>query len=530
MKKLTTLLSVCVLLSWCAAPSFADAVISFSAGPATVQRGGQALEAKKGMALAENDAVITQDNARVALLVDGTSRVWVAPRSHMEIASLAQGSVWKLLAGKIRAQVKLLSGKKFRVNTPVSVCSVRGTFWYVGHSEGKTEVAVTEGAVNVTDQGGGDGVDVLANQMNEVRQTGITAPREMTSAERAALENEWANFESQGQGGGGGSGQQQQQQTENNEQREQREQIASLRAELNDIVNQVKTELNSNRDRNNELKDTDFATARTLRDVHGNLVRVEQHLLRPNDSTLQFLNITKRSEYTYSNRQGWNFSVPTGSRLDIMDVTVTMNMSLPNQVVEWPAYIAAKGDDMHPDRVTVRMSNQADEVRMEGTWTAKGGRDEKGNVLKDDEVVFNSYINGWLVDPNYTKPGDTDLNFPTDGAEPTDLYAWTISKELRLTKNGQADKYVRLYSEGYAINNEGSILTLNGLLKSGKDPMTILRESAVEQIVFCRETDAAKTDFFQKGNLDLVYTPDLIISIATKLATQIDDLTSESDK
>lgn len=524
MKKITTFLSLCVLLAWCTVPSFADAVISFSAGTASIQRGGQSLAAEKGMALAENDAVVTQDNARVALLVDGTSRVWVAPRSHMEISSLAQGSVWKLLAGKIRAQVKLLGGQKFRVNTPVSVCSVRGTD-LINSSDGS--LTVLHGTVDFSDAAESVHVPVTDNQTSGIGAGGIMAPRELTPQERNGIDQEWGNFETPGQGSGGGTQEQPKQKAENDESREQ---IAALRAELNDIVAQVKTDLSANRERNNELKDTDFATARTLRDVHGNLVRVEQHLLRPDNSTLQFLNITKRSDYIYSNRQGWNFTVPSGSRLDIMDVTVTMNMTLPNQVTEWPSYISAKGDDLHPQNVIVRMTNQADEVRMEGNWKLKGQQDEKGNPLNDDSLVFNSYINGWKVDPNYTKPGDKDQTFPRDGEEPTDLYAWSISKEMRLTKSGQADKYVNLYSEGYAINNDGHILTLDGLLKSGKDPMSILRESAVEQIVFCRESNTAKTDFFQKGNLDLVYTPDLIISIATKLATQVDDLTKSDDK
>jgi hypothetical protein len=280
----------------------------------------------------------------------------------------------------------------------------------------------------------------------------------------------------------------------------------------------------------NEIKESDLSAGRTLRDVHGNLVRVEQHLLRPDNQSTQLLNLTKRSDYTYTDRAGWGFAVPSGSRLDVMDVTIKMNMPLPEQISEWPGYMSDKGDTMHPQEVKVSMSNQSDTIEMSGTWRLQGDLDEKGKTLSEDRLVFNSFINGWKVDPTYDAGQDPAALFPDgeniDGHDKDELWGRGISPQIKIVKEGNPDRFIRMYTEAYVINNDGKMLNLNDFTSTSENPFTVLKQVAGEQIIFCRNLDG--TDFLMRGNLDLVYTPDLVISVAEKLATELGDLTKES--
>ena len=505
---------------------YADVKISFLSGPASVYKNQQWSDAAVGMSLATQDKIKTSPESKAVLVVDNTTRVWVSKNSEMEVSSLGEESTLGLLMGKLRAKVKLLAGRKFRVKTPVCVASVRGTEFAIS-SEGQLDVI--EGRVEFADLGLEQAVEVTEGQRGTLDAGGKPASREMTNEEKQQVSQEWDGFE-------------QQQGSNSGEQPEPGLDTAKLRQEIHDVVNDVKTDIGTTRELTNEIKESDMSAGRTLRDVHGNLVRVEQHLLRPDNQTLQMLNLTKRSDYTYKDNRnlGWGYHGPTGSRLDIMEVTIKMNMPLPEQITEWPSYISSKGDDMHPQTVEVKMSNKTDnnELRFSGEWKPKGylppGEDYP---LKDDELVFDSYINGYMVDKTY-KP-ENNLALPdslrnghnADGHDNGELWGWAISPQIRLLdKNGNPVEYVQLLTESYVINNDGKVLNLNDFTNSSENPFVLFKQVAGEQIVFCRKTSDNTDFFYNRGNLDLVVTPDLIVSVAEKLASQAGELNKDSNK
>jgi hypothetical protein len=502
-----------------AAPLYADVRLSYLSGAVSLYHNNAWAPAQKGISLAEKDIVKTEANSRAVLQMDNGTRIWVGQNARMAITSAGNDNFFSLLAGKIRAKVKLLIGQKFQVRSPVAVASVRGTE-FVMSSE--NELVVLEGTVDFWDREFKVRVEVGSGQIGVFTQAGTPEPpRNLTPGELQNINGEWQGFGS-GQGGqdqNDGSGSQQQGQGAKDDLKSQNDE---LRREMHDIVGQVQTDLQVTRELTNEIKESDMSAGRTLRDVHGNLVRVEQHLLRPDSQTLEFLNLTKRSDYRY--KGFWTYSGPAGSRLDVMDVKMKMNMSLPEQITEWPGYIASKGDDMHPEEVSVNISNQEDSIEMHGVWTEAGGKDEKGNILNDDEMVFNSYINGYLVDPTYDPGG----GISRDKDNSDDLWTWDVSPEMRLlNKDGSVHDYVKLRTESYAINNSGTILNLKNFTSTSENPFTLLKEVAAEQIIFCGKRDG--TSFFTRGNLDLVFTPDLAIAIAEKLATQVGDISKSGN-
>lgn len=526
---------ICALILFAMSSALgADVKIATFSGSVSVYHDGGWREPATGMILSADDKIKTSENSRAMLLVNDTSRVWLSPGTELSVGDIDRENTFHLLAGKIRSKVTSLSGKKFRVQMPVSVASVRGTFWsnIVG-SGGNESTRVLEGTVDVSLPSGqsfmvgpGQALDVAGLLVPPA------APRDMTPEEKTDLDREVQQDESPA-----GDGQEQEQQRPGEKKKGGRgQQTLDLRNEMRLIVGDVKGGISLARELTNEMKESDFSAGRTLRDVHGNVVRVEQHLLRPDDRTFQLLNLTKRSEYVYSDRQGWvgqyfGTAPDNKPRLDVLDVRITMNMALPDDLTAWPSFISAKGDDIHPQSVNVMLTNEKDKIEYEGNWKLKGDMNERDELLTEDKLVFNTYINDYMVDPTYDSvlPGQ---RFPEDGQEPEDIYTWDISPDIKLISdrgNGSDYEFVRMYTEFYGINNNGGILRLSDFTSSSDDPFTLLKQVAGEQIVFCRDSTDPTRSFFEGGNLDLVYTPDIALVTAQKLAGQIGNLTGSGN-
>lgn len=501
----------------------ADVRIASVYGNVSVFHNAQWQPASAGMELGEKDVVKTLPDSRASLLVNEATFVWVSRNSQVEVSSLDKGSVFTLLLGRLRAKVRNLQGSKFQIKTPVSVASVRGTDFAV---DAAGILNVFEGHVDFSDLNLAQIVEVVAGQINEMRAGQPGATRAMTPEEQAAAALEWSGF-SGDPTKQGTSGDDKKKETKNDAKND----ITQMRQELHDIVNGLKTDINTTRETTNEVKEADLASGRTLRDVNGNVVRVEQQLLRPDAASIQLINLTKRSNYTYTDRQGWVRSwgetIPSTSRLDVAMVQVNMNMALPSQLTDWPAFIQSKGDALHPQTVSMKMTNQTDTIENDGIWKLKGQPDSKGKPLQDDGMVFDSYINGWKVDQAYNGTGEIDRN----GSANNDLWAWTVSPDVKVDKNG-VTKYLRLYTEAYVINNNGNIVNLADITNSSENPFSFFKTLAAEDIIFAREITNQSTGstirFFTGSNIDLVITPDIVISVAEKLVSQTNNLQTDN--
>ncbi|MCX5781355.1 MAG: FecR family protein [Elusimicrobia bacterium] len=512
MRKVIIIFSLFIFSS----PLFAGPKISFISGDVSLYHTDAWVKASTSTVLSLKDKIKTASNSRAIIVLDNLTQVWVNENSELSVASLGQESFFDLLAGKIRAKVKLNANEKFRVKTPVSVASVRGTDFILTF-EGI--LAVLEGKVEFSDAFFKQVVEVLKDQFGSLDDQGkMKDPKNMTPEEKAKLEEEWKLFIEYTKA-----------KTEQAEASD--KEAENLRKEIYKIISEVKNDIRLTRELMNEIKESDFSAGRTLRDVHGNLVRVEQHLIRPDSNTLQVLNLTKRTEYRYVDHGGMGvtYNGPVGSRLDVMDCTMKMNMPLPEQLSEWPGYIASKGDDIHPSRVSVKFTNVVDTIEMKGQWQNKGYVTQEGKTLEEDGLVFTHYVNNWQVDDSY-KAEDQDAvrknNTKQDGHDAGYLWEWNISRDQKIIdpNNSSNFKYINFYEESYCINNSGNIMSLNSFANSSENPFTLLKQIAGEQIVFCRERNG--NDFLKKGNIDLVYIPDVIVAVALQIATSADSFRS----
>ncbi|MEW5995665.1 MAG: hypothetical protein AB1744_14900 [Candidatus Zixiibacteriota bacterium] len=313
------------------------------------------------------------------------------------------------------------------------------------------------------------------------------------------------------------------------------QEIKELRREMNRIAVDIKTDVATVRDLTNELREGDFAAGRSLRDYHGNLVRVEQMLIRPNPNTFQLFNICKRDTYVYRGYFTEYQNYTTGPRVDLAELKITFNKGLPDQITEWPKFIGAEGDNLKVDEVYAKLTNQVDKMEWHGKLTQTTvpiyGYDQFGTQIiigytTQDDMVMDAYINGWKVNDDYKSAVEGTPEITSGGGEETGyLWNWAKSPDIQLIDptNPSNTKLVSLWTETYAINNDGKILNINDIASnSSLDPFTFLKQVAGESITFCQNKDGS--DFFVRKNIDLVIPPDLAITMATKMINQIGNL------
>ncbi len=112
----------------------------------------------------EGEKIRTGSRSKANLLFQDGSRTEVGPGTILEMSHLAAPIQMKQTAGSTRNKVSRL-GKNFTLRTPTAVCSVRGTDFYVGIDKaGDTKLDVYSGIVNGLKNATGESTDVGAGQ------------------------------------------------------------------------------------------------------------------------------------------------------------------------------------------------------------------------------------------------------------------------------------------------------------------------------------------------------------------------------
>lgn len=149
-------------------------------GPATVERNGQSLNAAAGAVLTTNDKLVTGPQARVEIRCNDGIRLNVGADTTLELSTLVAGGaarqnvVLRLLNGIVRVALPALrSWRRFEVQTPSAVASVRATDWIVqAEKSGATAVFVVEGQVLASNRAGSEGAFLQAGEGIDFRADG----------------------------------------------------------------------------------------------------------------------------------------------------------------------------------------------------------------------------------------------------------------------------------------------------------------------------------------------------------------------
>ena len=341
-------------------PVFAAAeeakIIAFS-GNVEVRntREGQWVPATENIEIAEGGAVRSGADGSAVMLMPNKTKVWIKESSTLELEQRATlASRLALVFGKIKVRVPhLLRKEKFEVRTPSAVCAVRGTELTVDTNEaGAMVINVLYGEVKlsfvVPSEKGKSEFYIPQGRSMSLEERGKPAKLTLMTSEqeKSSLEN-WNP-------GLSPSDRRKEMQAKDND----RAQIREFAKVTNGTENSVKTFLNN-------VKESDLEAGRTLKDVYGNTVRVDQRLMRPDNSTLQFFNLVKRPVYNNSDsaaaaaaRGGfvYNGAASVSDRLDLLQMTMKFNKELPQRIEEWPGFF--NGNSVDPVYISVIMANR----------------------------------------------------------------------------------------------------------------------------------------------------------------------------
>ena len=209
--------------------------------------------------LANGDSVRTGLKAQAVLTFTDGSRVELGSNSSfiLEEASSSQASL-RLAFGALKAFVQRVASRQFKVRTPTAVCSVRGTEFRVEVlSGGRTVVDLYKGLLGVEDHRGQQ-VLLHPNERLQIDLRGMNSPSALPS--QSSLQK--AQFHALMQ----------------------REMVLDMSKE------QVMAAAV------NELKAAEFQQGKSLIDVFGKRVRLEEYIVRPSANQFKLVVLNERQE------------------------------------------------------------------------------------------------------------------------------------------------------------------------------------------------------------------------------------------
>ena len=507
-------------------------------------REGQWVPASENMEIAEGGAVRTGADGGAVLLMPNKTKVWMKEGSSLELEQRQTlASRLALVFGRIKVRVPhLMRKEKFEVRTPAAVCAVRGTEFTMNTTEdGQMGLQVLFGEVKlkfmVPPEKGRSEFNIPQGQGLTLEEKGkATKPVLLTAAkEREAMENWNPGLKQEDRG-------KELRQKEND-----RAQVKEFAKVTNNAENTVKTFLNV-------VKESDLEAGRTLTDVHGNLVRVDQRMVRPAGDEIQFFNLVKRPVYnndtTASLARGgfvYNGAQAVANRLDYMQMTMNFSKDLPARVEEWPAFF--NDNAIKPDWSSFVLANRTDASEI--FFIAEGYKydavrdelvnntlvvDPDGNspfadnnvviagVLADDPGIItamdglNRISRLQVVDAGtgdgtmlYTDPGlatvvvgDALITKPVWAVKTPDAVAyeaketgdnvklWQYQADMYAVGNdGVANGNFWFAKETYGIGNGGNIKSVGDFTNSSSDPFSILKDSALQSVMYIKESNGA---------------------------------------
>lgn len=321
---------------------------------------------------------------------------------------------------------------------------------------------------------------------------------------------------------------------------------------------------------NNDLKkftykerEIDFEAGRTMKDVHGNTLRVDQRLLRPDEKTLELFNIIKRNTYSdYLYSSSYSSGLPgfkyngggVTDRLDSFIITFNFNKPLPDNINKWSSYF--NDDSIKPEWITfvsaditsatslffVAKAYKYNEQRDKFVSNTEVVGVAQDTLERDNDVILTGVINkssladitGFkFIADNISSP-DGRLVLKDSNGNPTSSQignsVWGLKTSASLDnycnnrfcqmKSNQykigdniSSGYFWLSEEDYLISNSGSIRDRDALLDSNKNIGELVKDNSFESVLYVKKDtggNLSDDDYFTGyNNIDIIIIPDI---------------------
>ncbi len=251
-----------------------------------------------GEGMEEGSAIRTGPNSSVAIVTDRGDRFEVHAETTFEFTSLqADETKTRLDSGRVLTKVKKLkANERFAIQTPTAVCAVRGTEFDTMAGEAGTFVSVYHGVVGVAALGSQNELRVPAGQMTSVHNGTIEIPRAIPRQQRRESgESPLAR-------------------------------AARHEVGLDMTRNQVIASAAM------EQRTADYREGKSLIDVNGHRVRLEEYIVRPAPNEFKLVVLDKRdSRLDYFYYLGtFNQTLPADLSVALKQVSGTLGPNAPS--------------------------------------------------------------------------------------------------------------------------------------------------------------------------------------------------------
>ncbi|MBU2572550.1 MAG: FecR family protein, partial [Elusimicrobia bacterium] len=142
------------------------------------------VEGAPGLQLTGGDEVRTKSASTAEIIMDSGSRIKLAPVSAFKLSGENGGQAsLELYVGRMRAWVRKNLATRFQVRTPVAICAVRGTEFSVevDPQTSRTQVDVLRGTLSVTDNLGNE-MMLQEGRRLSVTPEGLGVPQQISKA------------------------------------------------------------------------------------------------------------------------------------------------------------------------------------------------------------------------------------------------------------------------------------------------------------------------------------------------------------
>ncbi len=300
-------------------------------GKVEVRRQGSADWSRvKGSArIQPGDEVKTRWRSRVQVLFEDGSRVEIGPSSFYVLnedggAGKVNTSM-KLKFGWMKAWVKKLVKRKFSVRTPTAVCAVRGTEFVIEVKGNKTSIDLFRGLLSVGD-GKGNETMLNAGQRLTVDESGLGRPMSR--------------------------------ETFRTQTREESRQALKREVSLNMTKEQVQAAASE------EIKLAEYQQGKSMIDVFGKRVRLEQYIMRPETNQFKLVLLNDRVDrFDYFYWIGtFNRDLPPDLSIPLSQISGCLGQACMYHLTDSEKFWSSIVDYMHEDK---RGGHQ---VNLSGIW------------------------------------------------------------------------------------------------------------------------------------------------------------------
>lgn len=507
---------------------------------------------EKNMVIPDGGAVKTDTNSKAKLLVN-KSTVWLKENTALEIESTSEYfTSLGLVYGKIKASsFGLAKNSRFQIRTITAVFGIRGTdIMIVGDINGKVLIDVLFGEVDfeyaIPPKTGKRSFIITQGMYFSIED--LEKPYKMglisKEYENEILSNWDPSISS--------------------------DDLSKNLYEMDNRMRRLRSFVLYSKALNNDLKkfiykerEIDFEAGRTLKDIHGNTVRVDQRLLRPDEKSLELFNIVKRKNYSdYSYSSSYSSGLPgfkyngggVTNRLDSFIITFNFNKPLPDNVNKWSSYFnddfvrpewitfvsaditsannlffAAKAYKYNEQRdklvnntevvgVTQNTPEMDNEVVLTGIIDKSSLSDITGfkfiadNISSPDGSLVLKDLNG---NPTSSQIGSSIWGLKTSASSDSycdNRFCQMKSDQYKIGDNNSSG-YFWLSEEDYLISNSGSIREKDALLDSNKNIGELVKDNSFESVIYVKKDSGgfiSDDDYFAgHHNIDIIIIPDI---------------------